>query len=1215
MRTKRRSGPVYTANQAISYNNEIGTKALRIQIELLKSQTPQNPAQADDFQKKIRKLENLLPENSYRQKTLVREERRKLIGPYIQYGKLTYTEVHKIAANKKIPLQYVAYNDSYLTNSNTCYYLQNFWLYTPGQCREIYSQVKRLAANEVGMVDCHPYAILPTLEQNPKTYPNTPQPKPLIEADLDSPTDNNINNNNNIEPNGNANQNDSDTDSDDDDSDDDSKSKNSDPNTLPNFFDYRKVPDTPMSYYSHSPTPPNMEPNDPPNPPNGHNNDNFQLPVYFLDLKMVASPSEVRALKRDEKGCIVKFEDNTVDLGATLANYNRLIDTYRYTEINRMRGLYDILNEEGEQLSHHLKYLKKYEDYLNTLIRLDTIFCAKDRAKENLKKFRRRINESYAFSFINAIKLFKNSRSTPKASYTQGPTSQRFCFALYEFALKALVALAHPELVDEANDAINDKKLRGEIVDIDQLVNYLDSQETTHRLKLSENRFLHDVEVISINQSGTEVSNNQLSLNDEDEDSDQSLLFNSKNRLRRHRHQSPSTRNSKPSSVVRFNPVQNEISNNDSDDDSSDHYPHGSSPISSPLGRMYYENSSPDLHRSPSLSPNHSSPGPSSPVGRKSRSPLTFPNTIVTNLDASKAPRRSGRINARKSPSINQENLDPDKTVVNINNYTMLSDNIGDLKRQMSQYLVNPPCMPSRAVTYIDKRPTQDYINELKETLTANEALYIMSILARSIMNIDNTQDKLSLLSHQAVALIIKEITSYSPPCQILLAFLSHDVCNDLYFLYDALYGATQTKNSYSGKSMIFEYVLIHSDIQVNFTQFHNSNNSYMNNKENEHRDNSYRKENTYRTNSYSYRNNTDRQYYDDPRGRSSQYRSDRSNRSDQDYRNRRDYSPNFNNRRNNDNQSRSPEKYSRSSRHDRIENYNVNVRHEIPDKQNHDSDRRRISSYDRNLNDDKIPSRYRDDSQGRRYPNQSRYYSLEKRNDYNRRNVTPSPDRQHYRHRQPSDHSLERNNNYNQSRDYRSNDRQNYDNNQNRDRFNSQDRYHDKRDSYKRSDSPFDSYRPSNRDRYSNNDRYRNQTSSRYRTSVSPNRERTPSSDRQPRPDRNYRNSQNYRRDISQDKKQKIRFLGETMNLDIKFPDAKQRKCKPTYNCTGRCDTFSNCLKCRSLDHVTCRCPYFEKLGDCFNCKPEYKHTLDECPKNSSKDNKNIVVFPAPSQ
>ena len=34
MRTKRRNGPIYTANQAISFNNEIGTKALRIQIEL-----------------------------------------------------------------------------------------------------------------------------------------------------------------------------------------------------------------------------------------------------------------------------------------------------------------------------------------------------------------------------------------------------------------------------------------------------------------------------------------------------------------------------------------------------------------------------------------------------------------------------------------------------------------------------------------------------------------------------------------------------------------------------------------------------------------------------------------------------------------------------------------------------------------------------------------------------------------------------------------------------------------------------------------------------------------------------------------------------------------------------------------------------------------------------------------------------------------------------
>ena len=74
MRTKRRNGPVYTANQAISFNNEIGTKALRIQIELLKAQPPQNPEQAEEFQKKIKKLENLLPENSYRQKTLVREE-------------------------------------------------------------------------------------------------------------------------------------------------------------------------------------------------------------------------------------------------------------------------------------------------------------------------------------------------------------------------------------------------------------------------------------------------------------------------------------------------------------------------------------------------------------------------------------------------------------------------------------------------------------------------------------------------------------------------------------------------------------------------------------------------------------------------------------------------------------------------------------------------------------------------------------------------------------------------------------------------------------------------------------------------------------------------------------------------------------------------------------------------------------------------------------
>ena len=71
MRSKKRSGPNYTANQAISYNNEISAKALRIQIELLKANPPQNANQLVEYNKRIRKLENLLPENSHRQKTLV----------------------------------------------------------------------------------------------------------------------------------------------------------------------------------------------------------------------------------------------------------------------------------------------------------------------------------------------------------------------------------------------------------------------------------------------------------------------------------------------------------------------------------------------------------------------------------------------------------------------------------------------------------------------------------------------------------------------------------------------------------------------------------------------------------------------------------------------------------------------------------------------------------------------------------------------------------------------------------------------------------------------------------------------------------------------------------------------------------------------------------------------------------------------------------------
>ena len=1216
MRTKRRNGPVYTANQAISFNNEIGTKALRIQIELLKAQPPQNPEQAEEFQKKIKKLENLLPENSYRQKTLIREERRKLIGPYMQYGKLTYTEVIKIAAKKKIPLQHVAYNDSYLTNSNTCYYLQNFWLYTPGQCREIFLQVRRLAANELGTINTHPYEILPTLEQNSKTYPNTPQPKPLVEADVDLSTRNN-NNDNNIDHNGNIDSNDSDTDSDDDNSDDSSRRKRFDPASPPYFYDYSKVPESPVSFSSHSPTPPNMDPeNPPPNPPQGQNNDNLQLPPYFLDLKMVASPSEVRALKRDEKGCIVKFEDNSVDLGATLANYNRLIDTYRYTEINRMRGLYDILNEEGEELAHHLKYLKKYEDYLNTLIRLDTIFCAKDRAKENLKKFRRRINESYAFSFINAIKLFKSSRNTPKASYEIGPSSNKFCFALYEFALKALISLAHPDLVDEANEAINDKKLRGEIVSIDELVKYLDEQESNHHLKLTENRFLHDVEVISINQTNTEVSNNCLSLNDEDEEFNRSLFFNNRQRLRKHRHQSPSIKNSRPSSVVRFNPTHNEISNNDSDDDSSDHYPHGSSPISSPLGGLYYESSPSTSNQSSSHSINYSPQEHSSPIRKATRTPLTYPNNINSKLNAFKAPRRSGRINAQKSPPTDQENLDPNKNVVNINNFTMLNDTIGDLKRRMSQYLVNPPSMPSRAVTYIDKKPTQDYIEELKETLTTKEALYIMSILARSIMNIDNTQDRLSLLSHQAATLIIKEITSYSPPCQILLAFLSHDACSDLHFLYDALYGVTQTKNSYSGKSMIFEYELIHSDVQVNFTQFNNSSYAYRYSRDNEPKESPYKRNDSYRNKPYGYDNYSEKRHdNNDAYNRLSRYRSDRPDRPDRDYRSRRNYSPTNYSR--HESQSRSPSRYPRPSRYDRVENYNVNIQHDHPERSNYNSDRQRTDSYDRNFNKDRQQPRYRENSEDRRNSNQKEYNRSEVRQDYEWRNRTPSSDRQYYRNRLPSNYSSDRNYGYNQSRVDRTKDRSYYDNSNNRDRYNSNDRYNDRKDDYRRSNSPLDSYRSSNRNRYDSADRNQNQMRSDYQNYNSSNRDRTPSIDRQPRPDRNYRNNQNYRRDASQDKTKqpKIKFLGDTMRLDTKFPDAKQRKCKPTYNCTGRCDTFSNCLKCRSLDHVTCRCPYFEKLGDCPNCKPEYKHTLDECPKAHSKEDKNVIVFPAPSQ
>ena len=1197
MRSKKRSGPNYTANQAISYNNEISAKALRIQIELLKANPPQNANQLVEYNKRIRKLENLLPENSHRQKTLVGKERRKLIGIYMQYGKLTHTEVLKIAAKKQIPLQYVAYSDPYLTNSNTCYYLQNFWLYTPGQCREIYSQVKRIANNEAGLNGSHPYEILPTLEQNTRTYPNTLQPKPLVEADLESPL--NPNNNNNNNNNNNLENVDNDGDNDDYDSDDedfnDNQPRRHDPNSPPHFYNIGIVPESPMTC---SPTPPNMDPADPPNPPNDNDNNNPQLPAYFSNLKMVTSPSEVRALKREERSCIVKFEDGSIDLGATLANYNRLIDTYRYTEINRMRGLHDILLEESEDLSVHLKYLKTYEDYLNTLISLDTVFCAKDRAKENLKKFRRRMNEPYAFSFNQAVKLFKNSRNTPRASYDVGPKNPKFCFGLYEFALKALVALAHPDLVDDANDAINDKKMRGDIVDIDELVAYLQEQETWNHLKLPDNRFLHDVEIISINHANTEVSNNLVSLNDEDDENDDSPHFNSRSRLRRHKHQSPSIRQSRPPSVVRFNSVHRESSNYDSDDDSSDHYPQASSPMSSPLGRMLYE-SPPSTSRQSLPSSPYNTP-PKSPPLRDNvfKPPTTHPNNIERSPEVHNTRRMSSRLKAQRNSGFDQDYSNSNKDAININNYTFLSENIEDLKKRMSQYLISPPSMPSRAVNYIDKRPTQSYIDELKETLTTNEALYIMSILARSIMNIDSKNDKLSLQSHQAIELIIKEITAYSPPCQILLAFLSHDACHELSFLYDALYGATQTKASFTGKSMIFEYILIHSNVQVNFTRFQdNRANSY--NHRREHDISPYRRDYKNRYNSTSNRRSNDRYYDSNSRDRQRPYRPRSSSRYERDHRDRR------------------------TSRSESIENYNVGVRSDHPNDNHSDrpplksryDDRNRIYS-NRDNYQDRQSSRYRESSQNRPYTNQSEYTRINRHDGYDSYRDNPSLDRSYSRERRPADHSLERIYVDNKSRDNKPSYRSRYNEDRNRNRTNSQDNYNDRRTSYRRSDSPYNSPYSSDNDRNRSNYRNRDQTPSKYQEYNSLSRNRTPSNDRQSRPDRDYRNNQSYRREPSQDRRQpRFKFLGDVMKLDTKFPDARQRKCNPPFNCTGRCDTFSNCLKCRSLNHVTCQCPYFEKLGDCPKCKPDYRHTSDECPRSQNDNGDKVLIFPTPTQ